>query len=233
MASIATGDLETLAQWDTPTICNGLELLDARYRTAGFTTQNMVCLDPKLKPMVGFARTATIRALAPADGDARAVRALRARYYEHIAEPPLPTIAILQDLDPDPGFGAFWGEVNTTIHQGLGCLGSVTNGSFRDVDACAPGFQLLGGKVGPSHAWVQLVEISCEVNVFGMIVKPNEIVHADRHGAVVVPADCVKRLPAAIDVLTRREAVILSAARQPGFTVEILEQAMSDSAEIH
>jgi regulator of RNase E activity RraA len=233
MTTLTRADLDALSEWDTPTICNGLELLDARYRTTGFTTQNMVCLDPQLKPMVGYARTATIKARMLSESDLRAAREMRARYYEHVAEQPLPSIAVLQDLDPDPGFGAFWGEVNTTIHQGLGCLGAVTNGSFRDVDACAPSFQLLGGKIGPSHAWVHLVDIACEVNVFGMIVKPNDIVHADRHGAVAVPVDCVKRLPEAIDLLTRREAVILAAARAPGFTVEILKQAMSDSAEIH
>jgi len=71
------------------------------------------------------------------------------------------------------------------------------------------------------------------VKVCGMAVRPNDIVHADRHGAVVVPADCVKRLPAAIDLLTRREAVLLRAARAQGFNVEILRKAMADSAEIH
>ena len=233
MTALTRADLETLAQWDTPTICNGLELLDAKHRTTGFTTQNMICLDPKLKPMVGYARTATIQATLPPSGDAEAVREMRAHYYEHVAEQPLPSIAILQDLDPDPGFGAFWGEVNTTVHKGLGCLGAVTNGSFRDLDACAKGFQILGGKVGPSHAWVQLVDIACEVNVYGMAVKPNDIVHADRHGAVVVPADTVMKLPAAIKLLTRREAVILEAARRRDFNVGILRKAMADSAEIH
>jgi len=233
MTALARADLETLAQWDTPTICNGLELLDAKHRTSGFTTQSMICLDPTLKPMVGYARTATIQATLPPSGDAEAVREMRAHYYAHIAEQPLPSIAILQDLDRDSGFGAFWGEVNTAIHRGLGCLGAITNGSFRDLDACAKGFQILGGKVGPSHAWVQLVDIACDVNVYGMAVKPNDIVHADRHGAVVVPADCVKRLPAAIELLTRREAVILKAARAPGFNLAILKKAMSDSAEIH
>ena len=158
---------------------------------------------------------------------------MRARYYETISAPPNPSISVIQDLDPTPGFGAFWGEVNTAIHKGLGCLGVVTNGSFRDIDACAPGFQLLGGKVAPSHAWVHLVAIECEVNIFGMAVKPNDIFHADRHGAVVVPEECVKELPSAIDLLTRREAVILEVARSPGFNVEILKKAMADSAEIH
>jgi len=64
-------------------------------------------------------------------------------------------------------------------------------------------------------------------------VRPNDIVHADRHGAVVVPAECVKKLPAAIDLLTRREAVILQAARAPGFDAKVLARAMADSAEIH
>lgn len=233
MPDLTRADLEALTRWDSPTICNGLELLDAKYRTSGFTTRTMLCFDPTLKPVVGYARTALIRATTPPPGDAAAVRALRARYYEHVAAAPMPSIAVLQDLDPQPGFGAFWGEVNTAIHQGLGCLGAVTNGSIRDLDACAPGFQLLAGTVAPSHAWVHLVDIACEANVFGLAVRPNDIVHADRHGAVLVPADCVKKLPAAIELLTRREAVILGAARAPGFNVEILKKAMAESAEIH
>ena len=171
--------------------------------------------------------------MTPPEGKPEDIKEMRARYYETISAPPNPSISVIQDLDPTPGFGAFWGEVNTAIHKGLGCLGVVTNGSFRDIDACAPGFQLLGGKVAPSHAWVHLVAIECEVNIFGMAVKPNDIIHADRHGAVVVPEECVKELPSAIDVLTRREAVILEVARSPGFNVEILKKAMADSAEIH
>lgn len=233
MITFIPADLDALTQWDTPTICNGLELIDAKHRTTGFTHENMRCFDPSLKPIVGYARTAKIRAATPPPGDAAAVREMRARYYAHVAEQPMPSIAVLQDLDPNPGFGAFWGEVNTAIHQGLGCLGAVTNGSFRDLDACAPGFQLLGGKIAPSHAWVHLADIACEVNVFGMAVRPNDIVHADRHGAVVVPAECVTQLPAAIDLLTRREAVILNVARGAAFNIEILKKAMADSAEIH
>lgn len=225
--------LAALAQWDTPTICNGLEHLSAEFRVSGFTTEHMQCFDTSLPPIVGFARTATIRAMTPPDGPPEEVRAMRARYYETIAADPAPSISVIQDLDPTPGFGAFWGEVNTAIHKGLGCLGVVTNGSFRDLDACAPGFQLLGGKIAPSHAWVHLVDIDCEVTVFGMTVRPNDIIHADRHGAVVVPDWCVAELPGAIDLLTRREAVILDVARAPDFTIDRLKKAMADSAEIH
>ena len=230
---LTAADLNKLTEWDTPTICNGLEHLSSEYRVKSFTVEQMQCFDPSLPPIIGYARTAMIRSMTPPEGKPEDIREMRARYYETISAPPNPSISVIQDLDPTPGFGAFWGEVNTAIHKGLGCLGVVTNGSFRDIDACAPGFQLLGGKVAPSHAWVHLVAIECEVNIFGMAVKPNDIIHADRPGAVVVPEECVKELPSAIDVLTRREAVILEVARSPGFNVEILKKAMADSAEIH
>ena len=231
--NLTVADLKKLTEWDTPTICNGLEHLSAEYRVKSFTVEQMQCFDPNLAPIVGYARTAMIRSMSPPEGTVVEIRNMRAKYYETIASDPAPSVSVIQDLDPTPGFGAFWGEVNTAIHKGLGCLGVVTNGSFRDIDACAPGFQLLGGKVAPSHAWVHLVAIECEVNIFGMAVKPNDIIHADRHGAVVVPNQCVKELPDAIDLLTRREAVILDVARSPDFNVEILKKAMADSAEIH
>jgi regulator of RNase E activity RraA len=226
-------DLETLRQWDTPTICNGLEVVVPERRATGFTVKHMQCLDPKLKPICGFARTAMIRALTPATQSAVEGREMRAAYYAYVGRADGPTVTIIQDLDPNPGFGAFWGEVNTAIHKGLGSQGCVTNGSFRDLDDSAPGFQLLGGKVGPSHAHVHLVEYGSEVNVFGMAVKNNDIIHADQHGAVVIPAEAVTKLPAAIDMLIRREAVILGVARGEGFTAEVLKQAMAESAEIH
>jgi regulator of RNase E activity RraA len=183
--------------------------------------------------MVGYARTVTYRSVQPSALDPKAQREARARYYEYVASPPGPTIAVVQDLDPRPGYGAMWGEVNTAVHKGLGCLGAVTNGSIRDLTDCAPGFQLLAGKVGPSHAYGHVVSHGGQVNVFGMCVQHDDIVHADQHGAVVVPAEAVADIPAAVELLVRRETVILEAARGKGFDIEVLKKAMADSADIH
>lgn len=224
--------LIALAAFDTPTLCNALEVVDPAWRTRGFTTRPFAVLDPRLEPMVGLARTATIRATHLPDRDEADGRARRLRWYARVAAQALPTIAVIQDLDPQPGFGAFWGEVNTHVHRGLGCIGAVTNGSMRDLDACAPGFQLLAGEVGPSHACVHLVEMGVAVNVHGMVVRDGDLVHADRHGAVVVPAHALAALPAIIDRLTRREKVLLDAAKAPGFDVVKLEAAMAEAAKI-
>ena len=100
----------------------------------------------------------------------------------------MPTIAIIQDVDDRPGFGAFWGEVQTAVHAALGVKGCVTNGSFRDIDMLAPGFQIVGGRIGPSHAHVHMTQMKCDVTIFGMLARHDDVIHADVHGAVVIPA---------------------------------------------
>jgi regulator of RNase E activity RraA len=222
-------DLEALKQWDTPTICNGLELIIPERRAIGFTVEPLVAADRKLPPMVGLARTGTIMAKEPPRGKV----VDRIAWYEYVAANEFPTIAVLQDLDDRPGYGAFWGEVNTTIHKALGVLGCVTNGSFRDLDMLAPGFQILGGRVGPSHAHVHVVDFGKPVNIFGMHVGHDDIIHADFHGAVVIPAEAVRKLPQAIDLVSRREKVILEMCAKPGFNVAALKEALRRAGEIH
>jgi regulator of RNase E activity RraA len=231
--SIDPDALARLAEWDTPTICNALEVIDPAARLAGYTIQAFTCLRPEQKPMVGFARTATIRASVRAAVTAEEAQAMRLRYYEYVDRGPKPSVVVIQDLDTHPGTGAFWGEVNTAIHKGLGSLGVVTNGAIRDIDASAPGFQALAGQVCPSHAWVHVTGFGEQVQVHGLSVRDGDIVHADRHGAVVIPPDAVAKLPDAIELIARREAVVIEAARAPGFDAEKLRAAMKGAADIH
>ena len=233
MATIDADTLAQLARFDTPTVCNALEIVVPERRGSGYTVEHLHCLDPKLAPMVGFARTATYRSAEPPNESADQTRNKRAAYYEYVAAPPLPTVVVIEDLDSTPGYGAFWGEVNTAVHKGLGALGCVTNGSMRDLPDSAPGFQLLAGKIGPSHAYGHIVEFAGEVNVFGMQVRHGDLIHADRHGAVVIPLEAAAGIADAADLIARREAVILEAARADDFDIERLKKAMADQAEIH
>lgn len=226
-------DLEALRQWDTPTICNALEVVVPQRRGHGFTIRPLVAADPKLPPICGLARTGTIRAAIPAARSKEDARAMRIGWYEYVARAALPTVVVLQDLDDTPGTGAFWGEVQSNVHKALNCLGCVTNGSIRDIDMLAPGFQLLAGAVNPSHAYVHTVAFGQEVTVHGMHVAHEDVVHADRHGAVVIPHEAVRKIPAAIDLLVRREKVILDMCRDPGFSVAKLREALQKADEIH
>jgi regulator of RNase E activity RraA len=222
-------DLDLLRTWDVPTICNALELVMPERRAIGFTVEPMVAVDASLPPIVGLARTGTIRAKEPPRGAV----ANRLDWYDYVADADLPTIVVLQDIDDRPGYGAFWGEVQSTVHKALGARGCVTNGSFRDLTAWAKDFQMIGGRVGPSHAHVHLVDFAKPVNVFGMQVAHDDVVHADYHGAVVIPADAIKKLPAAIDVVARREKVILDICKSPDFSPAKLRDAIRRAGEIH
>lgn len=226
-------DLEALRQWDTPTICNALEVVVPQRRGHGFTVRPLVAADPKLPPICGLARTGTIRAAVPAARTAEASRAMRIAWYEYVAKASLPTIVVIQDLDDTPGLGAFWGEVQSNVHKALGCQGGVTNGSIRDIDMLASGFQLLAGAINPSHAYVHTVAFGQEVTVHGMHVAHEDVVHADRHGAVVIPHEVVRLIPAAIELGARREKVILDLCRDPAFSAAKLREAIAKADEIH
>ena len=222
--------LKNLRKYDTPTIVNSLELLDSKFRTSGFTTEQLVCADTSLPPIVGYARTATIRASNEIDQQVKRERSLA--YYKYISSGTGPWVSAIQDIDENPGFGAFWGEVNSNIHKALGVSGVLTNGSVRDLDMLSEGFQVLAGKIGPAHAYVRIEETGIPINIFGMEVNHNDLVHADRHGAVIIPAELSEKLPEAIDLMISREKVILDACKRENFNYKLLRQAIMDSAEI-
>jgi regulator of RNase E activity RraA len=64
------------------------------------------------------------------------------------------------------------------------------------------------------------------VNVHGMSVKSGDLVHADRHGAVVVPIDKIDAMQAALEGLSAREAKIIAAAKAGG-DVAAIKAAMT------
>jgi regulator of RNase E activity RraA len=232
-APLPASVLEALARYDTPTICNAMEIVAAERRLIGYTTKPLVCPFPDLPPMVGYARTVTIRSVLksglPADEQAKR----RIDYYEYVGTGHGPRITVIQDIDgTDVGYGAFWGEVQSNVHKALGCLGVITDGSIRDIPQWAPGFQALAGSVGPSHAWVHAEHWGGEVRrrhdgAF------DDLIHADQHGAIVIPTDIAAKIPEAAELCGRRETPILEIARSPDFTLEKLKEALKRSSEIH
>jgi regulator of RNase E activity RraA len=212
---------------DTPTVCNLIEMAAPARRGSGYTVKHLHCPFPDLPPIVGFAKTVTIRAKAAfGTGDESSVQR-RFNYLDYVAAEPRPSIVVIEDLDGEhAGYGAFWGEVQANVHKALGCLGTITNGSIRDIAMIPEGFQMLAGSIGPSHAYVHVVEFGVAVNVHGMAAQTGDLVHADRHGAVVVPVDRIGEMKTALDGLMRREAAIIKAARAPDTSLENIKAAI-------
>jgi regulator of RNase E activity RraA len=231
MFELSTDLIAALKSVDTPTVCNALEILVPDRRGWGFTSKPLVCTRPELGPVVGIARTATIRAAHPSDSGSAEAYA-RDAYYSYIDDGPKPSVVVIQDLDEEHGYGSFWGEVNSNIHKGLGCDAVITNGSVRDLPDIADGFQMLADRVGPSHAFVHVVDFSRQVTVAGMRVSDGDVIHADQHGAVVIPQAVCDQVKEAAALIARRERVVITAAQQPGFDAEALRAAQRESATI-
>ena len=222
---IPDGLFALLRKTDTPTVCNAIEVAQGRRGFSRFTRGTMQHSRPGAPPMVGFARTAKISGAAPSAEPPDAIRARRMDYFRSMAAGTGPNVAVIEDMDFPESIGAWWGEMNVAVHKGLGLVGAVTNGVMRDLDVIDTGFPVLAGSVGVSHGFVHVVETGTPVNVMGMRVEQNELIHADRHGALAIPADLLSGLEQAIESVVTNERIVLGPAKAPDFTIEKLETA--------
>ena len=219
--------LTLLQQVDTPTVCNGIEVAQGKRGFNAFTRGTMQASDPQAPAIVGYARTAKISAQRPLHDPVDVVKARRKAYYQHMSNGEQPSIAVVEDVDFPDCVGAFWGEINTTVHKGFGVKGALTNGVMRDLGDLPAGFPVIAGSIGPSHAFVHVTEIGEPVNIFGLAVKDGDLVHADRHGALVIPGDVMDQLHEAITKLLATEKLVLEPARADGFDYDAFEKAWS------
>lgn len=217
--------LALLRSVDTPTVCNAIEVAQGTRGFDAFTRGTMLCSDPEGGAIVGYAVTAKIAAVEPPSEVPEVIRARRMAYYKAMSEGPAPSVAVVEDLDYPHAIGAYWGEVNTTIHKGFGMSGALTNGVMRDLGDMASGFPVVAGSIGPSHGFVHVKEIGTPVTIFGLDVAQGDLIHADRHGAVVIPVDVLDDLSAAIHKMQETETLVLGPAREAGFDFETFERA--------
>jgi 4-hydroxy-4-methyl-2-oxoglutarate aldolase len=199
--------LDRLRKFDTPTICNVLELFDAVPRTSGYTDARIRACYPSLPPMVGFATTATFRAAAPPRGGD--IYAGLAKQVEHIAERGGPQVVVFQDLD-DPPVAATFGEVMCTTYQAFGCVGLVTSGAGRDLDQVeALKFPCFTSGTIASHGYTQILELGGPVRVGNLWINPGDLLHGDRNGLVVIPPHLAAATADGCPELMAAEAVVL------------------------
>src|SRR5882762_8100917 len=217
MPNVTPAQFAFLRSIDTPTVCNLVEIVAPERRGHGYTVKHLHCPFPELPPIVGFAKTVTFKAKDKVPLGDGGYMQKRLDYLDYVASQPRPSIMVMEDLDGEHvGYGAFWGEVQSNVHKALGCLGVVTSGSIRDIPMIAPGFQMLAGSIVPSHAYVHVVDYGIAVNVHGMAVSTGDLIHADRHGAIVVPIGKIDAMKTALEGLSAREAKIIAAAKAGG-----------------
>ena len=103
----------------------------------------------------------------------------------------------MQDLDKPHCYGACWGEVMAQMHRAFGCIGTITDGAIRDVEwMTAAGFKAIARRLAVGHGNYCPVRWNCPVEVFGVEVKPGQLIHADQQFTNTGESKCSSfRLP--------------------------------------
>ena len=214
---LSAAQLEELRRFNTPTISNAIEVFNIRDRHLGFLPHQIRALLPELGAVIGYAVTSQTKAGKPSAPEPD----LNAEYLRYVAAQPGPKIAVGQDLDDPPGLGAQFGEVNSTIHQKLGCVAHITDGCPRDLDeVLALGFPLFGLNPCVSHAYVRLVDFGKPVKLAGVEILSGDLIHADRHGVCVIPAAIAGELAEACREVERLERPLLELCRSDDFSLD-------------
>lgn len=212
-------ELESLRRWPTCAISNGIELFNIRPRNEGFMLPEIKCIFPELGAMIGYAVTAVISADSP---EGRRIQP--PDWWEMILKIPEPRVIVIHDID-HPVVGSFWGEVNANIHRALGCVGTVTDGSVRDLDEVREtGFHFFSSCVTVSHAYVHLVEIGIPVKVGGLVVKSGDLILGDKHGVISIPLEIARDVPKAAQLVEDWERPVINYCKSKDFTIEGLKE---------
>lgn len=183
-------ELLKLKRWNTPTIYNGWEQITKHSRTSGFNLEETKDFMPEFGPMVGYAVTVQIKPSEPASNPNA-----WAEYREYLASLPGPKIIVMQDLDKPQVYGSFWGEVSANTHKTLGCAGVIVDGAIRDLDEMkSAGFKALARRLCVGHAYATPLNWGEPVEVFGTSVKTGDLIHADKHGFLVIPEEDQDRI---------------------------------------
>jgi regulator of RNase E activity RraA len=212
--SISRETLDRLAQFDTPTICNVIELFEVRPQHCGFMDGRIRANFPHLPPMVGFACTSAFRSSAPpGKGDAYASVVDQIKTFPEL---PGPAVVVFQDLD-DPAVGATFGEVMCSCYRAFGSAGLITSGGGRDLDQVrALDYPVFTGSSICAHAHCHVLHVGLPVRVGSLVVNQGDLLHGDGNGVTSIPLEIASEIPDVATGLVAAEKLVLDYVRSEG-----------------
>ncbi len=218
--------LEQFRQLDSCSVANAIETFGVRLRNVGFADSSVRCIFEDFPPLVGYAATVRIRTSEPPmEGESYYDRL---DWLEHVLSIPPPRILVVEDLDSHPGLGSFVGDVQVNILHALRCVGIVTNGAVRNIEAArALQVQVFARNLSLSHAFAHVFDFGGPVQVGHMQVRPGDLLHGDRHGIQTVPMEIAQKVPAVAQRMKDEEQQIIEFCQSGAFTVEQLRSDLA------
>jgi 4-hydroxy-4-methyl-2-oxoglutarate aldolase len=219
--------LQKLASFDTPTICNIIELFGIRPRNTGFMDGHIRAIFPEMKPAVGYAATATFRSANPPQG--MDIYSALENQVAKFAELSGPAFVVFQDLDFPPN-GATVGEIMCTSYQTFGSVGLVTSGGVRDVDQVKKiGYPMFANSIICAHANCHILHLHIPVHVGGITINADDLLHADCNGVTTVPVEIAADIADVGDEYVAAEMIVLEALHTFGANMQQFQLARIES----
>lgn len=214
--------IEYLKTVDTPTLCNGIELLGLRPHEEGFTPLQLRCLFPEFGRMCGYAVTAYVETVTKTEPrDNRRFVEL----YRMVEQSPKPAVVVFQEIGAHGDHAAHAGEVMSTIFQRCGAIGLVSDCAVRDLpEVRALGFHYFARGAVASHANFRIAKVGVPVQVMGLVVRPGDLLHGDENGLALVPRDRRDELPEMVKRIRDREGELLQFVRGKDFDLKGVEK---------
>ncbi|HTI50992.1 MAG TPA: RraA family protein, partial [Planctomycetaceae bacterium] len=218
--------LAALARFDTPTVCNAIELFEVRPRNTGFMNPSIKACFPAMPPMVGYAVTSTFRSMAPPRaGD---VYASMTQQVESFGSLPGPAVMVYQDIDV-PVVSATFGEVMCTVYKSFGAKGLITSGAGRDLEQVEKiGFPTFTSGAICAHGYCHTLAVNVPVTVGGICIYPGDLLHGDLNGVSTIPHEIASEVPQVCDELATAEKVILDYCRGKNINPAGFEEARKE-----
>jgi len=211
--------LEAIREFDTCNIANAIEKFGVRLRNEGYTRPGLRCLTGGFPRLLGYAGTARIRSSDPPMTGSR--YSDRTDWWAGIQSIPAPRIAVIQDLHAESGLGSVVGEVHAAVLKALQCEGVITNGTARDIPAVSRmQFPVFARSAAVSHSYTHIVDYGQPVRIFGLEVRPGDLLLADCHGVVSIPHEIAAQLPEMATRIRVQEQRIIDFCQSPGFSTE-------------
>jgi 4-hydroxy-4-methyl-2-oxoglutarate aldolase len=222
---LSPAQLEAIQQYDTCTIANAIEQFGIRLRNEGFTHPGLREVTDGCSKLLGYASTSMVRSANPSVTGSPYID--RTDWWSGLDHIPTPRIAVIQDVDSDPGAGSVVGEVHAAILKALGCNGVITNGAVRDLPAVRKlDFALFAPFVSVSHAYMHLVNFGEPVEILGLQVRAGDLLYADCHGAISIPLEIAAELPKIAARIRAREQRIVQTCLSLDFSTKKLLNAI-------
>ena len=217
--------IRKLVEFDTPTVANGLEMLEVRDPSVGYTGPDIRALMPDFGPKVGIAVTARLDTTSAGTDKPESLFTDWLHLIQEAAKGddtgPMPVFTVIESVGLRPRYTVAIGDGMGTMMKMAGAVGFLTNGCIRDIEGVRQvPLACWATGLSPMHGRMRWLDLNIPVVIDGMTVRPGDFIHADENGALVIPSQVADQVYDQAMEVHQKEQAMFAELREPEMTLD-------------